>query len=565
MKPDANSTLKTPRKKWVKRLGYIALSFLILVTIFIVWFYFATKVHPPKCVQTENSSQKRIQTSPNSWQQANNILLRNKFGMYEMYIEGNAYERGCAHGSLTQELNFFQEKAFVSQIKRMIPSTTVLNKLKYFIAFFNRDLEDHITEEYKQEIYGVSQFASDSFNFIAGKYHRMLNYHAAHDIGHAVQDKNMTTGCTSFIIKGKKTKDGNMLLGRNFDFYSGDSFAKNKIVCFVNPDKGFKYAYVTWAGFMGVVSGMNEKGLSITINASKSSLPTGARTPISLLVKEILQYASNISEARKIANNRQTFVSESLLIASAQDKTGIIIEKSPDNLGIVKMNGDILICPNHFQSTTFQKDEINILNIKESSSDYRKKRMQQLLDYQDSLTPSMAANVLRNRFGYNNEYLGMGNEKNINQLICHHAVVMDPMKLKMYVSCNPFNLGQFICYDLTEIFKSKLKSPIIYNDIIKEDTFKYSQQFKNFLKFRELSLILADKQTYDESLIKECVSMNPGYYYTYVTVADYCVRFGKFAKALSFYKKANTLVIATVNEKREIESNIRKCREKILN
>lgn len=553
------------RKKWVKRLVYVCLFLFLLLTIFILWFYFATKVHPPVCAPTENTKLKRVQLSDTKWVKGNNILQKNAYGMYEMYLEGNPYELGVAHGDLTRELNFFQEKAFVSQIKRMIPSQTVLNKLKYFIAFFNRDLEDYITEEYQQEIYGVSQFASDSFNFIAPKYHRMLNYHAAHDIGHAVQDKNMTTGCTSFIIKGKKTKDGNMLLGRNFDFYSGDSFAKNKIVCFVNPNKGFKYAYITWAGFMGVVSGMNEKGLSITINASKSSIPGGARTPISLLVKEILQYASNLSEAQKIAKQRQTFVSESLLIASAEDNKGMIIEKSPDKLGTVKMENDILICPNHFQSVEFQKDEINLLNIKESSSNYRMHRMKQLLDEKDSLTPSMAANVLRNRFGMNNEDIGLGNEKNINQLICHHAVVMDPVNKKIYVSSNPFNLGKFVCYDLNEIFQSKLKNPTNYLNTIPEDSFRYSQDFKRFLRFRELTLHISDSKIFDTALVSECIRSNPKYYHTYVVVADYCLRFGKFASALYYYKKANTFVIATVNEKRDIESKIRKCREKISN
>jgi penicillin V acylase-like amidase (Ntn superfamily) len=88
----------------------------------------------------------------------------------------------------------------------------------------------------------------------------MLNYHAAHDIGHALQNMNLVA-CTAFEVKGDKSVDSSMLIGRNMDFSSGDKFAENKIIAFCKPDRGYNFCYITWPGMIGVVSGMNNQGL----------------------------------------------------------------------------------------------------------------------------------------------------------------------------------------------------------------------------------------------------------------------------------------------------------------
>src|SRR5699024_10739167 len=109
-----------------------------------------------------------------------------------------------------------------------------LRFLSKMVAWFNRKMYQNVREEYKKTIYGISRLGTDQYDDFALPYVRFLYYHAAHDIGHALQDL-MLVGCTSFAAWGEKTADGQLLLGRNFDFYVGDAFSEEKIIAFINP------------------------------------------------------------------------------------------------------------------------------------------------------------------------------------------------------------------------------------------------------------------------------------------------------------------------------------------
>jgi len=246
---------------------------------------------PPKITDKSSFKVERVKLGKDFYGIKNNRLRKSESGLYELYVEGKPFERGVYHGKLTKELSKKQEDAFVEGIRKMIPSKTFLNYLKYLTAWFNRNMEDFIPQEYLEEIYGESLSASKEYEFIGDNYQRILNYHGAHDIGHALQ--NITkVGCTSFSVNHGKSSDGHLILGRNFDFYVGDKFAEDKIVTFYNPDKGSKFVMITWGGFHGVTSGMNMQGLTLTLNAAKSEIPTSAADPISLIAREILQYAT---------------------------------------------------------------------------------------------------------------------------------------------------------------------------------------------------------------------------------------------------------------------------------
>lgn len=491
----------------------------------------------------------RIQVDSNYYRLGNSWLRKNATGNWESYIEGNAEERGQIIGKLHQELIVGQEEAFVGELKNQIPNSFYRRLLTIGIAWFNRDLDQYIPIEYRTEITGISQYFSDMYDFIGPKYNRLINYHAAHDIGHAVQNMRLV-GCTALGVWS--TDSTNMLVGRNFDFYVGDAFAKEKIVLLVNPDEGYKYLSVTWGGFCGVVSGMNEKGLGITLNSLKSEIPDQVGTPVSIIARDMLQYASTIEEAAAIASKYTSFVSESFTISSALDSKMAIIEKTPTQTDIFWPSDTVLIAANHCQSTKLKDSPINLTHIANSESVNRFERTKQLITESEISNVQHIADILRNQKGLNDQDIGLSNPELINQLIAHHAVIFKNYDRQVWVSSYPYQINSFQAYDLDDfdLWRSpELVLPIAIDSLLIEaDPFYGSTDYERFQKFKSLkeNIIQSAKEEtpINPKTIQSFIQTNPEYYETYRLVGNYYAKLKNRSAAIEHYKIALTKDIA---------------------
>lgn len=549
------------------RVFCVAIAFLLAC----IFFYLrATKLELPPIEDTSAWEWQRQQIDSNFYAVKNNFLRKSDNGFWEVYLEGNAFERGAAYGNLAQELLYSQEVAFVAQLKKMIPSESYIKFLKYGILWFNRHLDKHVPMEYQEEIFAESHFGPKEFEFIGKNYDRMLNYHAAHDLGHAIANANLA-GCTSFALKNSASADSGLIIGRNLDFYMGDDFARDKMMIFVRPDEGIPHAFVSWPGFLGVVSGMNLEGLTITLNAAPSGIPTSAKTPISLLSRKVLQYAKNLEDAIAIVDSHDVFVSELLMIGSANDGKAIILEKTPDTLMVYDNEQDRLTCSNHFQSKGNFADSENKKQFEKTSTLYRFQRVNELLDQSAAATVNSAAQILRDRFGLNNIELGMGNENAMNQLLAHHGIIFQPERKRMWISANPYQLGAFICYDLHQVFDEIKSIPTtkkalhIESLTIPADSFLLTQEYKNYELFKLKSdSIQADLQgkikiNWSEEKINQFIALNPSFYKSYSLAGDYFYKENKKDKAAFYYRQSLEKNIPLFVEKSSIEKKLEKC------
>jgi hypothetical protein len=163
--------------------------------------------------------------------------------------------------------------------------------------------------------------------------------------------------------------------------------------------------------------------------------------------------------------------------------------------------------------------------------------------------------------------IGYGNEKALNQLLAHHGIVFKPESRKVWVSSNPYQLGEFVEYDLDEIFANREGNPAtitISNSKgnISEDPFVHSKEYKDYEEYRvlerEVEAAIENGKTISKEKLSELQQKNPEYWKTYYLTGKYYFEKNYDAAAKIVFKKALAKEITTVPDREKIEKFLQK-------
>lgn len=102
--------------------------------------------------------------------------------------------------------------------------------------------------------------------------------------------------CSGFALMGKATADGKLYHGRILDYLRGVGLEENAVVIVSRPDKGNAWVNISYAGFTGSVTAMNEKQLCIGEMGGKGEGSWDGK-PMAQLVREVMEKCSTVDEA----------------------------------------------------------------------------------------------------------------------------------------------------------------------------------------------------------------------------------------------------------------------------
>lgn len=400
----------------------------------------------------------RLESDQGAWASDGSAQLRRVGGVWWLDAAGSPEALGAAQGLLLHPLIMDLEGDLVDTLRERVPTVLARHLLLGLVGLNNSRLPQFFQPRELREIRAATAVApptSDPWRAMGHPYQRALHYHALHDVSQYLIDNPLVrpiqVGCTAFAIGGPHSASGGLLIGRLFDFEGGPRFDNDKVVFTLRPDQGHAFMHVAWPGLTGAVTGMNERGIWVSINAAATSAQRLVGRPIIMAVREILQYASSIAEAEEILRRSPVFVSNGVLVASRDEQRAVLFEIGPSGLAQREAVDQRLINTNHFEHPAWAEDARNQQRLAEGTTTVRAARVLELLDgklQQEPLSAADLAVILRDRRGLGDRDVGFHNRSTINAWIAAHLVIADLEAGLMWVAEPRHGLGTLRAFSI---------------------------------------------------------------------------------------------------------------------
>ncbi len=278
-----------------------------------------------------------------SLEQEKEILAKAKVGWTDdgkarvLYVSGTPYERGYQHGVLLRK---------EVQDNLLSMHEKLLDKFR-FEELLDESYERQrpfIPQEYIDEMHGLAHGARIPLRVV----------HAIHALPEITEwggkkklkkvIKDMMEGvygtsCSNFSAAGKSTPDKTMYTVRILDWglHKISKLHEYPLVTVTVPEKGIPSANIGWVGFLGAVSGMNAQ--AITLGEMGYGDPDGETMrgmPMPFVLRNVLTYAKNLADVRKIISTSPPTNSFVFLMSDGKNNTSELYVRDPFRFDVHK-------------------------------------------------------------------------------------------------------------------------------------------------------------------------------------------------------------------------------------
>jgi isopenicillin-N N-acyltransferase-like protein len=176
-----------------------------------------------------------------------------------------------------------------------------------------------------------------------------------------VADLSSGMGCSTIVVEPERSATGGPLFGRNFDWLPTKGITEHTLVVVYKGEGKRAFAAVTVCPIEGVISGMNDAGLSVTINeisirqTKDKAAFNWKGTPLLMSFRRVLEECATIAEAEKLL--REMPRTTTCCLTLCDRKGGAVFEITPTNLEVRKHENGVCCCTNHFRTDKLCVDD----------------------------------------------------------------------------------------------------------------------------------------------------------------------------------------------------------------
>ena len=238
-----------------------------------------------------------------------------------LHLKGTPYEMGYQHGALLREhcrqnmKTILIDKAEEVKLVEFGPlKVTPRTAIDMIVAF----QEPHVSPRYFEEMEGLAAGSGLSVadvragNFIPELFH-----------------------CSGFALAKSATKNGNMLHGRVLDYAIDWGLQDHAVVIVYEPEGRLPWVNVSYAGFIGSVTGMNAEKVSVG-EMGGGGLGHWNGRPMALLIREALETATSLEEAISTFRDGPRTCQYYYVIADGETNDAVGMEASWDVFYVIK-------------------------------------------------------------------------------------------------------------------------------------------------------------------------------------------------------------------------------------
>jgi predicted choloylglycine hydrolase len=263
-------------------------------------------------------------------------------GVPVVVVEGTPEEIGTAMGSLV-----LKNSPRALNYPRDILDAFGVERLYGLFESNGKRMFKNFPPEYRQELSAMARAAGADEDALI--------------VGNTLFDLKKIFLCSAMMVEPARSATGGPLLGRNLDYPSLGYVHEYSLVAVYRPRGKHAFAAVTFPGLVGVLSGMNDAGLSLgvleVLQAKEGKKRFNSNgLPYGVCFRKLLEECTTVDEAHKMLLGLPRTCLLNLVIADRDNVA--VFEITPEHVIRRDDNGGTAVCTNHFCHDELKVDDV---------------------------------------------------------------------------------------------------------------------------------------------------------------------------------------------------------------